>query len=99
MVMAAAAVAAILLGLFFSVLLGMWPKIGAAILVVATVVAQTLQTVAQSSLAGNVDELAVVAAFVVFSVRRILVHGTLRFVGAYWFWCLRHPRDAVGSAQ
>ncbi len=86
MVMAAAAVAAILLGLFFSVLLGMWPKIGAAILVVATVVAQTLQTVAQSSLAGNVDELAVVAAFVVFSVRRILVHGTLRFVGAYWFF-------------
>ena len=84
--MAAAAVAAILLGLFFGVLLGMWPKIGAAVLVVATVVAQTLQTVAESSLAGNVDELAVVAAFVVFSVRRLLVHGTLRFVGAYWFF-------------
>lgn len=84
--MAIAAVAAILMGLFVCVLLGMWPKVGAAVLVVATVVAQTLQTVTQSSLAGNVDELAVVAALGVFTVRRLLIHGTVRCVGAYAFF-------------
>lgn len=83
-----AVVAVIMLigGLLFSVLLGMWPKIGCGVLVAATLIAQTLQTVFNSSLAGNVDELAVVAAFVIFSARRILVRGTLRFVGAYWFF-------------
>ncbi|MBD2763814.1 hypothetical protein IEE91_01120 [Kocuria sp. cx-455] len=79
-----ATVAAIAVGALCCVALGLWPKAGAAVLLCATVIAQTLQTMTGSSLVGYVDELAVLVAAVVFPVRRLLIHGTLRFMAAYW---------------
>ena len=84
MVMAVATVAAIAVGALCCVGLWLWPKMGAAALLSATVIAQTLQTMTGSSLVGYVDELAVLVAAVVFPVRRLLIHGALRFMAAYW---------------
>lgn len=82
--MAVAAVIAIAVGALCCVALGLWPKAGTAVLLSATVIAQTLQTMTGSSLVGYVDELAVLVAAVVFPVRRLLIHGALRFMTAYW---------------
>lgn len=84
--MAGVAIAAICAALLFALALGLWPKVAVAMLVAATVIAQTLQTMTESSLIGYVDELAVLAAVVVFPVRRLLVHKSLRCVHAYWFF-------------
>lgn len=86
MLMAGAAVAAICLALVFCLALGLWPKVAVALLVTGTVVAQTLQTMTGSSLAGYVDELAVFAAIMVFPLRRLLIHKSLRCIHAYWFF-------------
>lgn len=84
--MAGVAVAAICVALVIAVVLGLWPKLAVALLVTATVIAQTLQTMTGSSLVGYVDELAVLAAIVVFPVRRLLIHKSLRCIHAYWFF-------------
>lgn len=62
-----------------------WPKAATVLLLVLTVIAQTLQTVV-SSTAGNVDEAAVVLALVVFTVRRLVKQGNIRWAPAFWFF-------------
>lgn len=86
MLMAGAALAAICLAVVLGLAIGLWPKGAVALLVAVTVVAQTLQTMTGSSLIGYVDELAVLAAIVVFPVRRLLIHKSLRGIHAYWFF-------------
>lgn len=80
------AVLAILTGLCVCVAVGVWPGVSLVIIVAATLVAQTLETVTNSSAAGYLDEIAVVVALAVFSLRRLLLRGSLRCTGAYWFF-------------
>lgn len=80
------AVLAIIAGLCACVAVGVWPGFSLVIILGATLTAQTLETVTNSSAAGYLDEIAVVVALTVFSLRRLLLRGSLRCTGAYWFF-------------
>lgn len=82
--MAPTIAAAIIVGALCCAGLARYPKAGVALVLVMTMLSQTLQTMTGSSLVGYADELAVLLAAVVLPVRRLWVHGSLRFMTAYW---------------
>lgn len=81
-----AALVCVLAGAGACAVMGLWPKASCAVLLVMTLLSQTLATMSGASVLGSVDELAVVMALVVFSVRRLVLRGSVRCMGAYWFF-------------
>ena len=77
--------------------LGLWPKAGVAVLVLLTLIAQTLQTIASSPLAGYTDEIAVMVAVLVFPLRRLMIHRSLRCITAYWFFAAYAVLGAISA--
>jgi len=76
----------VLAGVGACMAMGRWPKASCVVLLIMTLLSQTLATVSGVSLLGNVDEIAVALALLVFSARRLVLHGSLRCLGAYWFF-------------
>ncbi|MCG7424311.1 hypothetical protein [Kocuria rhizophila] len=81
-----AALVGVLAGVGACMAMGRWPKASCVVLLIMTLLSQTLATVSGVSLLGNVDEIAVALALLVFSARRLVLHGSLRCLGAYWFF-------------
>lgn len=79
------------------VVMGLWPKASCVVLLVLTLLSQTFATASGVSALGNVDEAAVLVALLVFSVRRLVVHGSLRCLTAYWFFGAFFALGALSS--
>ena len=77
--------------------MGVWPKTACVLLLVMTLISQTLATATGASVLGNVDEAAVMVAVIVFPIRRIVVHGSVRCLAAYWFFAAFFALGAVSS--
>ncbi|MDN5631311.1 hypothetical protein [Kocuria sp.] len=79
------------------VVMGLWPKTACVLFLVMTLISQTLATATGVSVLGNVDEAAVVIALLVFTTRRIVVHGSVRCLPAYWFFGAFFALGAVSA--
>ena len=62
------------------------PKAFAVVVAVSTVISQTAQTVTGSSAVGYMDELCVLLAVVLFTLRRLRDHGSVRCFAALWLF-------------
>lgn len=62
------------------------PKAFAGVVAVSTVISQTAQTVTGSSAVGYMDELCVLLAVVLFTLRRLRDHGSVRCFAALWLF-------------
>lgn len=62
------------------------PKLTAGVLVMLTMLSQTLQTVSGVNALGYGDEIGVLLAVVLFTGRRLMVRGSVRFYPALWFF-------------
>lgn len=62
------------------------PKITAGILVMLTMLSQSLQTVSGTNALGYGDEIGVLLAVVLFTGRRLILRGSIRFYPAVWFF-------------
>ncbi len=63
-----------------------YPKVTAGILVMLTMLSQTLQTVSGVNALGYGDELGILLAVVLFTGRRLVLRGSIRFYPALWFF-------------
>lgn len=82
--------AAVLMGGAAVLILGLsafvYPKVTAGILVMLTMLSQTIQTVSGINALGYGDELGVILAVVLFTGRRLYLRGSIRFYPAVWFF-------------
>ncbi|WP_047689100.1 hypothetical protein [Kocuria sp. ZOR0020] len=62
------------------------PKVTAGLLVVLIMLSQTIQTVTGIPALGYGDELGVILALLLFTGRRLYVHGSVRAYPALWFF-------------
>lgn len=83
-------VLALIMGGFSVLLLGaaamVYPKITAGLIVLITMLSQTIQTVTGVNALGFGDEIGVILAVVLFTVRRLYLRGSVRFYPALWFF-------------
>ncbi|MDO5619202.1 hypothetical protein [Kocuria sp.] len=82
--------AAVLTGGLAVVVLGacafIYPKVTAGVLVMVTMLSQTIQTVSGVNALGYGDELGVILAVALFCGRRLYLHGSIRSYPALWFF-------------
>ncbi|NHU85405.1 hypothetical protein GWK18_07340 [Kocuria sp. JC486] len=62
------------------------PKVTAGVLVILTMLSQTIQTVTGAPAMGYFDEVGVLLALALFVGHRLYVHGTVRWYPAMWFF-------------
>ncbi|KAA9393863.1 hypothetical protein FCK90_09325 [Kocuria coralli] len=81
---------ALLMGGFAVLLLGtaafVHPKVTAGLIVLITMLSQTIQTVTGVNALGYGDELGVLLALLLFTGRRLYLRGSIRFYPALWFF-------------
>lgn len=62
------------------------PKVTAGVIVVITMLSQTIQTVTGVNALGYGDEIGVILAVVLFTARRLYLRRSIRFYPAVWFF-------------